>query len=81
VRRGKIVTAAGVSAGIDMALSLAGEIAGADFARTLQLMIEYDPHPPFDSGSPAKAGPETVNRAATAMMEMLVQLGKRRQSA
>jgi len=81
VRRGKIVTAAGVSAGIDMALILAGEIAGADFARTLQLMIEYDPHPPFDSGSPAKAGPETVNRAATAMMEMLVQLGKRRQSA
>jgi len=81
VRRGKIVTAAGVSAGIDMALSLAGEIAGADFARTLQLMIEYDPHPPFDSGSPAKAGPETVNRAATAMMEMLVQLGQRRNSA
>jgi len=81
VRRGKIVTAAGVSAGIDMALTLAGEIAGADFARTLQLMIEYDPHPPFDSGSPAKAGPETVNRAATAMMEMLVQLGQRRNSA
>lgn len=81
VRRGKIVTAAGVSAGIDMALTLAAEIAGADFARTLQLMIEYDPHPPFDSGSPAKAGPETVNRAATAMMEMLVQLGTRRQSA
>jgi putative intracellular protease/amidase len=81
VRRGKIVTAAGVSAGIDMALTLAAEIAGVDFARTLQLMIEYDPHPPFDSGSPAKAGPETVNRALTAMMEVLVQLGTRRKSA
>jgi putative intracellular protease/amidase len=81
VRRGKIVTAAGVSAGIDMGLTLAGEIAGPDFARTLQLMIEYDPHPPYDAGSPAKAGPETVNRAMTAMMELLVQLGTRRKSA
>jgi transcriptional regulator GlxA family with amidase domain len=81
VRRGKIVTAAGVSAGIDMGLTLAGEIAGPDFARTLQLMIEYDPHPPYDAGSPTKAGPETVNRAMTAMMELLVQLGTRRKSA
>jgi len=81
VRRGKIVTAAGVSAGIDMALTLAGVVAGDDFARTLQLMIEYDPHPPFDSGSPVKAGPETVGRAMSAMMEMLVQLGSRQKQS
>ncbi len=55
---GKIVTAAGVSAGIDMALTLAAHIAGDDVARAIQLGIEYDPDPPFDAGSPEKAGPE-----------------------
>jgi transcriptional regulator GlxA family with amidase domain len=55
VRDGKIWTAAGVSSGIDMALSLVGEQFGADAARTAQLVIEYDPQPPFDSGSPEKA--------------------------
>ena len=59
VEQGKIVTAAGVSAGIDMALRLAERIAGADIAQAIQLMIEYDPEPPFDSGSPSKA-PERV---------------------
>jgi putative intracellular protease/amidase len=77
VRRGKIVTAAGVSAGIDMALTLAAEIAGPDFARTLQLMIEYDPQPPFDAGSPSKAGPQVVDRAFAAMMQTLQQLSAR----
>jgi putative intracellular protease/amidase len=52
---GKIVTAAGVSAGIDMALSLAARIAGEEVAQAIQLGIEYDPQPPFDAGSPAKA--------------------------
>jgi transcriptional regulator GlxA family with amidase domain len=52
---GKVVTAAGVSSGIDMALTLAAEIGGPDLAQTLQLGIEYDPQPPFDSGSEAKA--------------------------
>ncbi len=52
---GKIVTAAGVSAGIDMALALAGRIAGEEVAQAIQLGIEYDPQPPFDAGSPAKA--------------------------
>jgi transcriptional regulator GlxA family with amidase domain len=52
---GKLVTAAGVSAGIDMALALAGAIAGEEVAQAIQLGIEYDPQPPFDSGSPAKA--------------------------
>ena len=77
VRRGKIVTAAGVSAGIDMALTLAGEIAGRDFARALELGMEYDPHPPFGTGSPAKAGPEVVNMALVAMGETLQRLAIR----
>lgn len=52
---GKVVTAAGVSSGIDMALTLAARIGGDDLARMLQLGIEYDPQPPFDCGSEAKA--------------------------
>lgn len=52
---GRIVTAAGVSAGIDMALALAERIAGREVAQAIQLGIEYDPQPPFDAGSPAKA--------------------------
>lgn len=58
VRSGKIITAAGVSSGIDMGLALVAEIAGEETARAVQLAIEYDPQPPFDSGSPAKADPE-----------------------
>jgi putative intracellular protease/amidase len=60
VQRGKIVTAAGISSGIDMALALVAQIAGDDRAKATQLMIEYDPQPPFDAGSPGKAGPEIV---------------------
>jgi transcriptional regulator GlxA family with amidase domain len=55
VEQGKIVTAAGVSAGIDMALTLAARIAGDEVAQAIQLGIEYDPQPPFDAGSPDKA--------------------------
>jgi putative intracellular protease/amidase len=55
VEQGKVVTAAGVSAGIDMALLLAERIAGPEVAQAIQLGIEYDPQPPFDAGSPAKA--------------------------
>jgi putative intracellular protease/amidase len=65
VTQGKIMMAAGVSAGIDMALTLAGRIAGDDVARAIQLGIEYDPQPPYDSGSPAKAGPTTMQRLRT----------------
>jgi transcriptional regulator GlxA family with amidase domain len=57
---GKVVTAAGVSSGIDMALRLAAEIAGEQVAQAIQLGIEYDPEPPFDAGSPEKAPPELV---------------------
>jgi transcriptional regulator GlxA family with amidase domain len=57
---GKIVTAAGVSAGIDMALALAGRVAGVPVAQAIQLGLEYDPQPPFDAGSPQKAPAEIV---------------------
>jgi transcriptional regulator GlxA family with amidase domain len=57
---GKYVTAAGVSAGIDMALALAGRVAGDEEAQRIQLGIEYDPQPPYQSGSPATAKPELV---------------------
>jgi transcriptional regulator GlxA family with amidase domain len=67
VFQGKVVTAAGVSAGIDMALALAAQLAGNQVAQAIQLSIEYDPQPPFDAGSPSKAPPgvvEIVRRAA-----------------
>ncbi|MGH2951109.1 MAG: DJ-1/PfpI family protein [Solirubrobacterales bacterium] len=60
VTEGKVITAAGVSAGIDMALGLASEVAGEQVAQAIQLGIEYDPDPPFDTGSPGKAPPELV---------------------
>jgi transcriptional regulator GlxA family with amidase domain len=61
VEDGKILTAAGVSAGIDMALSLAARMAGETVAQAIQLGIEYDPDPPFDTGSPDKAPSELVD--------------------
>jgi len=59
---GKYVTAAGVSSGIDMALALAGRIAGDETAQTIQLGIEYDPQPPYDAGSPGKAPAAVTSR-------------------
>lgn len=59
---GKYVTAAGVSSGIDMGLTLAGRIAGDAAAQTIQLGIEYDPQPPYDAGSPDKAPAEITAR-------------------
>ena len=58
---GKYVTAAGVSSGIDMGLTLAGRIAGDRVAQSIQLMIEYDPQPPYDAGSPDRAPAEIVS--------------------
>ena len=57
---GKYATAAGVSAGIDMALALADRIGGAEMAQRFQLGIEYDPQPPYNAGSPATAPAEIV---------------------
>jgi transcriptional regulator GlxA family with amidase domain len=61
VERGKVITAAGVSSGIDMALVLADRIAGRDVAQALQLVTEYDPQPPFDAGAPEKAPAHVVD--------------------
>jgi transcriptional regulator GlxA family with amidase domain len=58
VRDGKVFTAAGVSAGIDLALTLVGELFGAEMAQAIQLGIEYDPQPPYDAGAPSKAPAE-----------------------
>jgi transcriptional regulator GlxA family with amidase domain len=74
VERGKVITAAGVSAGIDMGLVLASRIAGPEVAQAIQLAIEYDPQPPFDSGSTEKASPEIVElvrAVAAARLEAL----------
>jgi putative intracellular protease/amidase len=65
VVQGKVVTAAGVSSGIDMALWLAAQIAGDDVAKAIQLGIEYDPQPPVDAGSPEKA-PQPIVDVVTA---------------
>ncbi len=64
VRSGKVITAAGVSSGIDMGLTLVAELAGEEMARAVQLAIEYDPQPPFDSGSPSKADPSLFGLVA-----------------
>lgn len=65
VEKGGIITAAGGSSGIDMALRLADLEAGPDIAKAIQLQIEYDPKPPFDTGSLAKATPELIEIAKT----------------
>ena len=61
VERGKVITAAGVSSGIDMALVLLDRLYGTEIAQMIQLAIEYDPQPPFDAGSPAKASAALVD--------------------
>ncbi len=63
VEHERIVTSAGVSAGIDMALTLAARIAGDDVAQVIQLYLEYDPQPPFAAGSPSKAPPHVLELA------------------
>jgi transcriptional regulator GlxA family with amidase domain len=67
VTSGRIVTGAGVSAGIDLALNLATDIAGPEIAQTIQLAIEYDPHPPFDAGAPSKAPKAIYDMAVAAL--------------
>jgi transcriptional regulator GlxA family with amidase domain len=61
VEDGKVITAAGVSSGIDMALHLAARLAGEEIAKAIQLGIEYDPDPPFDTGSPDRAPDHLVD--------------------
>lgn len=68
VEAGDVVTAAGVSAGIDLALTLVARLAGDDAARAIQLGIEYDPQPPFDAGAPSKA-PADVRELVGAILD------------
>jgi len=69
VQVGKVITAAGVSAGIDMALFLAGKLAGEEVARAVQLAVEYDPRPPFDAGDAATASPQLKELALRLLAE------------
>ena len=75
VFQGKIVTAAGVSSGIDMALALVARIAGDEYAQTVQLGIEYDPEPPFSAGSPTKAPAHIVEGLRARMRARLAETG------
>ncbi len=68
VWQGNHVSGAGVSAGIDMALSLTDRVHGRELAESLQLAIEYDPQPPFSSGSPTKADASTLRLALRVLM-------------
>jgi len=65
VRDGNVITGGGVTAGIDFALTVMADIAGERIARAIQLAVEYAPAPPFDSGTPEAAGPETVDFIVT----------------
>lgn len=62
---GNVITGGGVTAGIDFALRVAAEAFSEDLAKAIQLGIEYDPHPPFNAGSPEGAGPAVTERART----------------
>jgi transcriptional regulator GlxA family with amidase domain len=81
VEDGKTITAAGVSAGIDMALHLVGHEAGPEVAQAVQLGIEYDPQPPFDAGAPHKAPASIVERVSAAAGSRDEWLGARRAQA
>jgi cyclohexyl-isocyanide hydratase len=63
---GNVITGGGVTAGIDFALKVAAEAFSPDLAKAIQLGIEYDPHPPFDAGSPERADAALVAEARTA---------------
>jgi transcriptional regulator GlxA family with amidase domain len=78
VQQGKIVTAAGVSSGIDMALGLVQQTNGDDVAKAVQLGIEYDPEPPLDAGSPEKAPQPIVDLVTAAFQAQDDPLGQRR---
>ena len=69
VIEGKVVTAAGVSAGIDLALTLVGRTHGAETAQAIQLGIEYDPQPPYDAGAPSKAPAAIRDLVASVMSD------------
>ena len=71
VRDRNRISGGGVTAGIDFGLTVAAELAGDEVAKSIQLVLEYDPQPPFDSGSPEKAGVERVKRIRERLSGML----------
>lgn len=71
VRDRNRISGAGVTSGIDFALTLVAEIAGDAVAKSVQLQMEYDPEPPFTSGSPHTAPPQEVEQARAKMAEFL----------
>ena len=80
VEDGNVITAGGVTAGIDFALTLVAREAGEEWARSIQLALEYDPAPPFDSGTPSSAGDDRADRlkaqiytSAAARMETVLR--------
>ncbi len=83
VQDGRIVTGGGVTAGIDFGLTLVAEIAGRDLAEAVELGLEYDPAPPFGTGSPERAGPDLLARltAQSARLQGLREEQVRRAAA
>lgn len=81
VVEGKLATAAGVSAGIDLGLWLCGQLAGENKAKAIQLAIEYDPQPPFDSGHVSKASTATNAAARATLTRESVKMGQMRPAA
>jgi cyclohexyl-isocyanide hydratase len=77
VRDGNVITGGGVTAGIDMALTVVAEIAGVDYAQAVQLALEYAPQPPFDSGRPESARPQIV----AAVIDRLAAMAAERTAA
>jgi len=71
VRDRNRISGGGVTAGIDFGLTVAAELAGEEVAKSIQLVLEYDPHPPFDAGSPEKAGPDRVKRLRERLAPLL----------
>jgi cyclohexyl-isocyanide hydratase len=71
VRDRNRISGGGVTAGIDFGLTVAAELAGEEVAKSIQLVLEYDPQPPFDSGSPDKAGAERVKRIRERLAPLL----------
>jgi putative intracellular protease/amidase len=77
VEDGKVITAAGVSSGIDMALVFAARIAGEEVAQAIQLSVEYDPQPPFDAGTPEKAPGPIQDMVRAALVERDARIAQR----
>jgi cyclohexyl-isocyanide hydratase len=73
VQDGKLITSGGVTSGIDFALTVVTEIAGQQVAESIQLGLEYDPHPPFNSGHPDVADPKVIALLHERVYEKQVQ--------